>query len=161
MFNRLSKILSFSTHDGTIDGSLIWEKQELKTTSRSWSIVESRIWTTWLGSRPAGWTLSSLHIVKTLLEPSLDGFDLSNCLVEECIDLLLHLDVKFIVVFLELDGFDSLIHFSDQEAELILGSLFFLRIRVSCRWLLCRSLASFCSTSARRRSCLLHFGAKN
>lgn len=77
-----------------------------------------------------------MNVIETLLEPSLDGFDLRDGLVEERVDLLLHLDIEFKVILLELDGFDSLVHFFDQEAELFLGGLVFLLVRVRrCRLL--------------------------
>jgi len=48
--------------------------------------------------------------------------------VEERIDLMVHLDVHFIIVFLELDGFHSIVDLSDQKAEFILGGLLFIMI---------------------------------
>ena len=74
-----------------------------------------------------------MDIVESLLEPCLDGFDLSDCLMEEGINLLLHLDVELIVIFFEFDGFHSLVHFFDQVAKFVFGRLVVIGIRMSCR----------------------------
>jgi len=96
--------------------------------------------------------LSRLHIVESLLEPRLDGFDLSDGLVKEGINLSLHLDIEFIVVFFEFDGFHSLVHFSDQNAELFFGRLVLIMIRINRRrWLFGRVLAPFRISRAWRR----------
>jgi len=69
-----------------------------------------------------------LDIVKTLLETSFDGIDLRDGLVEERVDLMLHIHVLLIVVLLQLDSFHSLVHLSDQVAEFVLGGLLLLLI---------------------------------
>jgi len=69
-----------------------------------------------------------LDVVETFFEPCLDGFDLRDGLVEERVDLLLHLDVQFVVILLELDSLDSLVHLSNQQAEFVLGGLIFLLV---------------------------------
>ena len=78
---------------------------------------------------------ASLDVVETLLEPGLDGFDLGDGLMEEGVDLLLHLDIELKVVFLELDGLDSLVHLPNQQAELLLGRGFLFLVGLSSRLL--------------------------
>lgn len=65
--------------------------------------------------------VAGLDLVEPVLEPLLDGSDLGDGLVQEAIDLLLHLDVQLEVVFLELDGLDSLVDLFDENAEPLFG----------------------------------------
>lgn len=67
--------------------------------------------------------LATLDVLESLSETVLDGHDLCRGLVEEVVDLGLHLRVGLVVILLKLDGGDSLLHLSDQVSEPLLSGL--------------------------------------
>jgi len=107
----------------------------IRSTVRSGSRLSAAIWA----------TLSILNVVESFFEPRLNSTDLTDSLMKEGIDLLLHIDIELIVVLFEFDGFHSLVHLFDEVAELFFGGLILLRIRKSrrCRFLGRRVLALF------------------
>jgi hypothetical protein len=83
-----------------------------------------------VGTRLIGASLiTSLDFVEPILELILDGFDLGHGFVEEAIDFMLHTDVEFIVVFVELDGLDSLVHLLDEKAESLFSGKLIVGVR--------------------------------
>lgn len=93
---------------GGIRNSLLWLRS-----ARSRTVL----------SAGSNWTsaFASLDLIEALLEPGLDSFDLGDGLVEEGINLSVHLEVQLEVILLEFDGFDSLVDLSNQETELLFG----------------------------------------